>query len=191
MQRIKLFRSQCIVALSCIALVALATTAAANPPGIPAGWKKAYQFNLIGFGGKDYTGGCGNGNRVFVNRDAHNATMNVTSGSSWDITDCNATGDHQAELTTNNASRYAVFVRILGKPGGMLHVCADEYVDTLTGDTLCLLGQIDLTRGKGKSKFSLAPSTMFDASAEDILWTIDTNADYRIAQFRMYEIPAP
>lgn len=162
----------------------------ANPKDIPAGWHKVYQFNLIGFpAGQEYTGGCGQGNRVFVNREANNATMLVTDGTSWDVTDCNATKDHRAELTTSDVASYAVFVRILGKVGGTLHVCADTYADFLLGEELCLLGTIDLTRGKGQSKFTLAPNSMFDASLEDIIWTMDTNADFRIAQFRVYEIP--
>ena len=189
--RINRFRTPFIIALSCIALVSLTKNVAANPRGIPAGWKKEYQFNLIGFGGKEYLGGCGSGNRVFVNRDARNASLTVTNGDYWNITDCNATGGHGAELTSNEAGRYAVFVRILGRPGGTLQVCADEFVDSLTGDTLCLQGTINLTRGKGQTKFGVTPATMFDASLENILWTIDTNRDFRIAQFRVYRIPAP
>lgn len=189
MNRSKFFGAQLIIALSCIAVISLTTNVAANPPNIPAGWKKVYQFNLIGFGGKEYNGGCGAGNRVFVNRDARNASFTVTNGDYWNITDCNATGGNGASMTSNQAARYAVFVRILGKPGGELHVCAEEYVDSLTGDTLCLQGRIDLTRGKGQSKFGVTPVTMFDASLEDVLWTIDTNKDYRIAQFRVYQIP--
>ena len=48
---------------------------------------------------------------------------------------------------------------------------------------------IDLTREKGQSKFQLAPSAMFDASLEDLIWTVDTNKDYRIVQFRVYTRP--
>jgi hypothetical protein len=171
-------------------LLGFSTVSMANPPGIPAGWHKVYQFNMIGYpAGQEYTGGCGGGNRVFVNRDAHNARMLVTDGGSWDITDCNATVDNWAEMTTNNMSQYAVFVRILGKPGGNLHICADTYEDYEAGETLCLLGTIDLNRGHGQSRFQLAPSTMFDASLEDIVWQIDTNHDFRLAQFRVYEMP--
>jgi hypothetical protein len=61
--------------------------------------------------------------------------------------------------------------------------------DFLNGETLCLLGTIDLTRGNGQSKFTLAPSSMFDASLEDLMWTVDTNSDFRIAQFRVYSRP--
>ena len=165
-------------------------TAWANPKDIPAGSRKVYQFNMIGYpAGREYTGGCGEGNRVFVNRDARHAHMLVTNGTSWNITDCNATSDNRGELTTSEASRYDVYVRLLGRPGGQLRICADTYEDHLTGEHLCLLGTIDLTRGSGQSKFSLAPSTMFDASLEDIVWSIDTNRDFRLAQFRVYARP--
>jgi len=190
MHRSKRSRFLSILVLACAGLVGLSAAPRANPPNVPGGWHKVFQFNLIGYPGKDYTGGCGAGNRVFVNRDDKGATMLVTNGTTWNITDCNATGDHRAEMTTVDVAKYAIFVRILGKPGGTLHACADSLVDFAAGDTLCLLGTIDLTRGKGQSKFDIAPSTMFDASLEDIIWTMDTNSDFRIAQFRVYEMPA-
>ena len=187
-------RSSLLQLFAFVALVGIvlgsSTVAMANPPGIPAGWHKVWQFNMIGYpAGQEYTGNCGHGNRVFVNRDAHSAKMLVTDGGSWDIVDCNATSDHWAEMTTNDAASYAVFVRILGRPGGHIDICADTYEDYMLGETLCLLGTIDLTRGHGRSQFSMAPSSMFDASLEDIVWQIDTNPDFRIVQFRVYEMP--
>ena len=151
MHRSMFTRFTAILILAGAGLVGLTAVSSANPPNIPDGWHKVFQFNLIGFPGKDYTGGCGQGNRVFVNRDAHGATMLVTNGTSWDITDCNATGDHRASMTTVDVAKYAVFVRILGKPEGTLHICADSFEDFTAGETLCLLGTIDLTRGKGQS----------------------------------------
>jgi len=173
--------------IAVVLVASLPLLASANPPDIPQGWHKVYQFNLIGHPG-EYSGGCGEGNRVFVERDARNATMLVVNGGSWDITDCNATGHNTAEMTTRDAARYAVFVKMLGKPGGNLRICADYYSDYVAGEDMCLLGYLDLTRGR-HSRFTLAPSSMFDASLEDIIWQIDTNQDFRIAQFRVYEIP--
>ena len=69
---------------------------------------------------------------------------NSTTG--WSILDCNATADHTAELATNQAGIYDIYVRILGKPGGHIKICADTFADFLSGETLCLLGTIDLTR---------------------------------------------
>jgi hypothetical protein len=176
------------VATAC--LVFPLASAHANPPGIPAGSRLAWKFNLIGYpAGQEYQGGCGQGNRLFVNRDANRATVLVTNGARWDVTDCNATADNRGEITTSDVARYDIYVRILGKPGGHIRICADTLEDFELGETLCLLGTIDLTRGTGKSRFSVAPSSMFDASLEDIIWTIDTNRDYRLAQFRVYERP--
>src|SRR5262245_48246849 len=163
----------------------------AVPGEIPPGSKLAFNFNVIGYPkGKSYEGGCGAGHRIFVNREAKSARVLVTdSGAGWDIVDCNATSDHQAVLATSDTGLFDVYVRILGKPDGRITICADTLEDVTAGETLCLLGTIDLTRGKGKSSFQLAPATMFDASLEDLLWTIDTNADFRNAQFRVYERP--
>lgn len=168
-----------------------AVPAFALPKPIPPGSKLVFNFNVIGYpAGKTYDGNCGDGHRIFVNRDAKSAHLLIqNSTTAWSIVDCNATGDHTATLATNQAGIYDIYVRILGKPGGTFQACADTVTDTGTGDNLCLLGTIDLTRGKGQSKFQLAPSSMFDASLQDILWSIDTNGDFRIAQFRVYSRP--
>jgi hypothetical protein len=178
-----------VLASLTLVLLSLSSVAFANPKDIPAGWRKVYQFNMIGYPeGQEYQGGCGQGDRLFVNRDAHHAHVLVTNGSSWDVTDCNATADNQGELTTSEVSKYAVFARILGRPGGHIRICADDFEDHQSGEHLCLLDFIDTTRGK-QSKFSVAPSSMFDASLEDIIWSIDTNDLFRIIQFRVYAIP--
>jgi len=177
--------------LFAVCFLGVATSAIANPTPIPAGSKLVYNFNVIGYpAGNTYNGDCGDGHRIFVNRDAKGAQVRVTnSGTDWSIVDCNATSDHQAVLATNQAGIYDIYVRILGKPGGNISVCANTLTDFLSGETLCLLGSIDLTRGSGQSKFSLAPSTMFDASLQDLMWTVDTNTNFRIAQFRVYSRP--
>lgn len=179
------------LALGSLLVLTVAGSAIANPSPIPAGSKLVFNFNLIGYpASKPYTGDCGDGHRIFVNRDAKGAQLRVTNDTvGWSIVDCNATADHQATLATSDVGIYDIYVRILGKPGGSLHVCADTLTDALSGETLCQVGTLDLTRGKGASKFSLAPSAIFDASMVDLLWTMDTNADFRIAQFRVYSRP--
>jgi len=87
------------------------------------------------------------------------------------------------------ASNGKFYIYYTDKPGGNIHVCANTLTDFQNGETLCLLGTIDLTRGAGQSKFSIAPSAMFDASLQDLMWTVDTNSDFRIAQFRVYSRP--
>jgi hypothetical protein len=177
-----------LAATLCVALIVPAAHALPQP--IPAGSKLVYNFNMIGYpAGQTYTGGCGNGHRIFVNREANKAQVLVQNGAAWDILDCNATADHQAVLQTSQPGLYDVYVRILGKPDGHIFVCGQTLEDFLLGETLCLLGTIDLTRGSGRSKFQLAPAAMFDATLENLLWTVDTNSNFRIVQFRVYARP--
>jgi len=151
--------------------------------------KLVYKFNLIGYpADKEYTGGCGEGNRIFVNRDAHHAHILLTDNDNgWNVVDCNATSDNWGEIETDSAGTYLLYVRILGKMGGNVQICADTYEDHLTGEHLCLLGYLDLTRGK-REQFDVVPLSMYDASLEDIVWSVDTNKDFRIAQFRVYRV---
>ena len=168
----------------------LAGVATAAPAPIPAGSKLVFNFNVIGYpAGQTYNGSCGDGHRIFVNRDAKSAQVLVQDGSFWTVLDCNATSDNRAVLQSSQVGLYDIYVRILGKPGGHIGICGDLTVDPVTGDTLCLAGSIDLTRSGGHSKFQLAPSSLFDASLGDVLWTVETNADFRIAQFRVYTHP--
>ena len=150
--------------------------------------KHVFSWNLIGTP-HDYQGGCGDGRRIFVERDVNNAHIQISNGSTWSIVDCNATGGNLADMTSNNLAIYDVYVRILGKPGGHFDVCAaNEIVDDDAGEDLCLLGTINLTRGSGQSKFQVQPDELFDASELNVFWSVDTNSDFRIAQFRVYEV---
>jgi len=179
-----------VLALVC-ALSSLAGSASATPRDIPPGSKLVYNFNVIGFPlGQSYNGNCGNGHRIFVNREAKGAEVLIQNSlSGWDIVDCDATADHRAVLATSDLGHLDVYVRILGMPGGHIKICGDTFEDFQNGETLCLLGTIDLTRAGWRSKFKLAPSAMFDASVQDLIWTVDTNRDFRIVQFRVYEHP--
>jgi len=163
---------------------------ATKPAGIDFGDKLIYKFNVIGYpSDKEYTGGCGAGHRIFVNRDANHAHIVLTdTDDGWWIEDCNATADNRALLHTDEAGLYFIYVRLLGKPGGHLNVCADTlYEDGSTHDHECYLGEIDMTRGSGKARFSIEPSSMFDAELEDIIWSVETNQDFRIAECRVYQ----
>jgi hypothetical protein len=166
-----------------------ASSVGANPPGVPSGWKMEYKWNMIGYpAGQEYTGGCGNGARIFVNRDASNAHVIVTDqDDGWYVADCNATADHTAVIHSDDVGTFHVFAEILGKPGGTLSICADVLVDESTQTLMCELGTFNLgPRVGGKANFHLAPDEIFDASLEDILWFVTTNNDFRIAQFRVY-----
>ena len=180
-----------VAAVSAIVLASTtAIVAVASPAPIPAGSKLVFNFNVLGYpAGQTYAGNCGNGHRIFVNREASKAQVLVQNGSFWTVVDCNATSDHQALLQSSQVGLYDIYMRILGKPGGRFQACGQTVADFATGDTLCLLGTIDLTRSGGHSKFQLAPSSIFDASLEDLIWTVDTNTNFRIVQFRVYSRP--
>ena len=161
----------------------------AAPPGVgeEAG-KKVYQFNMIGRPNA-FSGGCGEGNRVFVEADDKHAHMVITDGDKWNVTDCNGTGGQRAELTTADAGQYVVYAVAKGKPGTGISVCAD-YLEThdIEGD-LCEIGTFEIKKDGGKTNFSLVPAKYFDASLEDLIWSIDVNGQAKI-QFRVYELIA-
>jgi hypothetical protein len=160
----------------------LAATTAGN--GAPKG-KLVFSWNLIGTP-KSYTGGCGDGHRIFVERDVNSAHILIQDeNDGWRIVDCNATGGNLAVMHSDDLGSFDVYARILGTPGGRLDVCANVISDP--DDPLCLLGTINLKRDGGQSKFQVQPDSLFDAELEDILWTVDTNKDFRIAQFRVYQ----
>src|SRR5690349_7976286 len=113
-------QSLALVAVLCsLFFMSTAAPASANPAPIPAGSKLVFNFNVIGYpAGQTYGGNCGDGHRIFVNREAKGAQVRVTNSTTdWSIVDCNATSDHQAVLATSQAGIYDIYVRILGKPG--------------------------------------------------------------------------
>ena len=162
------------------------TTTALTGNGAPKG-RHVFSWNLIGTPG-DYEGGCGDGRRIFVERGANHENILIQDANDgWRIVQCDATFGDTAVIHSDDLGTFDIYARILGKPNGTLHVCADTVTDAALGEDLCLLGTIDLKRDGGRSRFSLQPDSLFDASLEDILWSVDTNADFRIVQFRVYE----
>ena len=145
-------------------------------------------MNIIGHRG-DYEGGCGGGHRVFVDRGANNNKLiwRDTATDTWDVLACDATGNDTAEVQIGDLGAFDVYMRIFGKPGGSLSVCADVLSDEIAGDNLCLIGSFTLTREGGKSVFGIKADAFFDDALEDVLWEIDTNTDFRIANLRVYE----
>lgn len=186
-----------IVATAIMTLGTLATvgTAQAAAPGLPSGAKRLFSFQLIGHPG-DYEGGCGSGHRVFVDRNEnHGHILIVDENDGWYIAQCDSTGNDTAVIHSDNvgvtSGTASVYIRLLGKPGGQLKVCAKlESVHLLDDDfTGCLLGSFDLTRQSGQSKFGLPINGIFDAEVENIVWNVLTNTDFRNAQIVVVENP--
>ena len=159
----------------------------------PEGTEKVYQFNLIARP-NTYDGGCGEGNRMFVEADARHAHVAIVGGSEWNVTDCNATSGNKGELTVDGTGTFAVYAIAHGKPGTGLDICADlrsvHDEDELAGDEHeCLVGTFDIKREKGKSHMKLVPAALFDTSLEDVIWSLDVHGNAKI-QFRVYEVLA-
>ena len=175
-----------LVGMGCLLV---ASIAAANPPGIPEGYHKVFQFNLIGKPeGQSYDGNCGNGRRIFVNRNTNNIKIRVSEEGVWRIADCDATNDKTAMLLTDMPAEYVVYVRMLGKPNGDINFCYGTVTDYEDGVDLCQLDSFYIRREGGKSMFQIAPRDMFDEDLEDIMWLAQTNSDFRICQFRVYRV---
>src|SRR5262245_46103833 len=159
------------------------SAAAGGGNGAPKG-KLVFNWNLIGTP-HGYQGGCGDGHRIFVERDAKGAQILIQDeNDGWRIVDCDATGDHQAVMHSDDLGTLNVYARILGKPGGRLDVCVDLASDT--DGVLCSIGSINLKRDGVQSRFKMVPDQYFATDLEDVLWTVDTNKDFRIVQFRVY-----
>ena len=154
--------------------------------GAPRG-RHVYSWNLIGTPG-DYEGGCGEGHRIFVERNANHEHILIRDhDDGWHVEECDATFGDTAVIHSDELGTFDVYARIVGKPNGTLRVCADVVSVHDTGEHLCLLGTINLTREGGRSRFQLQPDSLFDAELEDIIWSVWTNSDFRIVQFRVYQ----
>ena len=153
----------------------------------PDGTQKVYQFNLIARP-NEFTGNCGEGNRMFVEADARHAHIDVVGGTQWDVTDCNATGKNHGELTVDGTGTFAVYAIAHGKPGTGLDICADlRSIHDEDEEHECLVGEFVIKREKGKSHMKLVPRELFDTSLEDVIWSLDVNGNAKI-QFRVYEV---
>ena len=171
-----------------LATLVIAPVAYAAPAGIPSDQKKVYQFNYIARPENGGVPSCGQGNKIFTERGATGHILwhqDLTAPPN--VVDClteSLDGDW-AQVNVDapwGTTKYYVYVRLLGKPTGTLRICQNTVTDEL-GDHLCLLGDITLTKDK---KFTLV-SKLFDGIYEDIVWHLDANDDFRIAQVRLYQ----
>jgi hypothetical protein len=172
-----------------------------------------YNLNIIGVPkDKNPDMNCGQGHRIFVKLWGNTKIMlaEAPEGESFEVLDCNGT-DGLAEFQLPDpfpeddlVTRYVVYARALGKPGGMSHTVLcyeDEY-----GDTVCSGDTLTLRRGHGQQKFTNVskelltlwvdtdgdgiPDTrvgLFDEEAYEYFWEYD-NFGLKLAQLRFYFI---
>lgn len=177
--------SLAVAMFAIVGMMGFTTSALAVPQPEP-GNTKVYQFNMIARP-NNYDGGCGDGNRIFVNADDRSSQIRVFEGTQWNVIDCNATADRRADLEVDGVGTFKVYAIAHGKPGTGISICADYISDYVGDGGLCLVGTFTISREGGKSAFKLVPAELFDASLEDIIWDVDATGQAKV-QFRVYEI---
>ena len=118
---------------------------------------KHYNLNIIGAPKDkkvDYNVDPGlaktNGHTLFVRLDGHcKIIMTQDPGGQFEVVDRNGT-DGRAEFNIA-PGHYDVYATALGKPNGSVHIDAmGEFLDDALDTKLVKLGEVDLTRDKGK-----------------------------------------
>jgi hypothetical protein len=176
--------------------------------GAPSG--AHYNLNIIGVQNDktaDMTGD--SGHRIFV--PLFGQTKIMLSEGDFAVLDANGT-DGRAEFQlpspdpdNDGETEYSVYVRALGKPGGMATMVPTA-TDPVTGEVYASTLTTVLVREKGRSSFTNVSKTLlyvyadvdgdgiidrvplFDSRLQDFYWSYD-NQGLKLAQLRFYEIP--
>ena len=176
--------------------------------GAPSG--AHYNLNIIGVQkdkSADMTGD--NGHRIFV--PLSGTTKIMLSEGEFAVLDANGTDGSAAfqlpspDPDNNGETEYSVYVRALGKPGGMATMVPTA-TDPLTGEVFASTLSTVVIREKGKSSFTNVSKTLlyiyadvdgdgiidrvplFDSRLQDFYWNYD-NQGLKLAQLRFYEVP--
>ncbi len=201
MKRFVLFMLLCAVAAS--PLLAQTGNLAPNGPH--------YNLNIIGVQ-KDKTADMSGtqGHTIFVPLWG-NARILLTEGPDFEVLDRNGTAGAASFQLPNpdpdadGVTMYSVYARALGKLGGTANMttCA---LDPSTGETVCSVAVLTLTRTKGAPKFDnvtkellfiyadldgdgiLERVGLFSDQLQDYFWSYD-NQGLKLVQLRFYEIP--
>ncbi len=135
----------------------------------------------------------------------------LTQGADYEVLDRNGTlGSASFQLPNpdpdgDGVTVYSVYARALGRPDrtASMTTCA---IDPVSGETVCSLAVLTLTRTKGAQKFEnvskellfiyadinddgiLERVSLFSDQLEDYFWNYD-NKGLKLAQLRFYEVP--
>ena len=169
---------------------ALAAPKGINPAEVG---KLLYNFNVIAVPNEwvaDDSACPNSGHRMFFRRVASGSlgtilwTVDPTQSQSIEITDCDGTTDHEADVQVNGAGRFYVFARLLGPLHSSLDLtCAD---DLLINETLCVVGTVNLNRATSKDFVKIMADLLAD-DLENVTWTLDNSTGFRILQVRIYQ----
>jgi hypothetical protein len=166
-----------------------------------------YNLNIIGVS-QDKTADMDSthGHRIFVKLWGKSKIWLALApeGESFMVLDANGTDNDGAKFQLpydlwqdELVTRYVVYARALGRPGGWSHTVTC-YVDDM-GDTLCSADTLELRRGHGRQKFVNVSKKLltvvidgqrvgiFSDEAYQYFWDYD-NHGLKLAQLRFYEI---
>lgn len=169
-----------------------------------------YNLNIIGKSDKNCDATQNNGgHRIFV--PLNGGTKILLSEGDFAVLDyCGTDGSASFQLpnpdpTNSGTTKYSVYARALGKPGGSskTNTCA---TDPTTDETYCSVYTYVATRSTGKSTFTnvskellyiyadlnsdgtLERYPLFDQKLQDYYWQYDNNG-LKVLQLRFYEVP--
>jgi hypothetical protein len=208
-----------LLAVSLLLVLSALPASAGNGNNAPSG--PHYNLNLIGMEKtKNPNIGCGEGHRIFVQlgKNEKATTRIMLTQGDFAVLDCDGTDGEAAFQLPNpdpdndGTTEYSVYARALGKPNGQAEMatCA---TDPLTGEEVCSVHVLELTRTKGRQKFQNVSKyllyiyayvctetdavtgdctaweymrvPLFSDLMEDYLWSYDNNG-LRIVQLRFY-----
>jgi len=208
-----------LLAVSLLLVLSALPASAGNGNDVPSG--PHYNLNLIGMEKtKNPNIGCGEGHRIFVQlgKNERATTRIMLTEGDFAVLDCDGTDGEAAFQLPNpdpdndGTTEYSVYARALGKPNGHAEMatCA---TDPLTGEEVCSVHVLELTRTKGRQKFQNVSKyllyiyayvctdydevadeciaweymrvPLFSDLMEDYLWSYDNNG-LRIVQLRFY-----
>lgn len=201
-------RTTILFAALTLILVAAMPSAASAGNGAPSG--AHYNLNIIGVPkGKSADMTNNDGHRIFMPLFG-TAKILLYEGTDFSVLDANGTDGKAAFQLPNpdpdndGITKYSVWARALGKPGGSstTTTCAyDEF-----GQLWCSVYSMVLVRDSGKSWFDNVTKDLlyvyvdlngdgtperyplFDPALKDYFWNYDNNG-LKLAQLRFYQIP--
>ncbi|MBW6441463.1 hypothetical protein K0B04_00960 [Patescibacteria group bacterium] len=180
--------------------------------GAPSG--AHYNLNIIGVSTeKTAPMDSNNGHRIFVSLEG-NTRINLSEGDYFQVLDANGT-DGKASFQLPNPdpdndgiTRYSVWARALGKPGGKARMTTGAVVyneETGEYETVYSVEVLEVGRTKGKSTFTNVSKqllyiyvdldgdgvteryNLFSDALQDYFWSYD-NQGLKLLQLRFYEI---
>lgn len=149
--------------------------------------KQVFNFNLIQYPKDEKPGGCGQGNRIFSIETAGHEHLEVHDGDGWYIGDCGNGANPMPIIVSDYPGDYQVAVMVNGKmDDAILDIICVEPVSS-HDHTECIVDNLQIKRPGGKSRFQIVTSDIFNADAENLIWSYEGNTNFKKALFKIYD----